>query len=238
VAWTEDVGTQPAPNWLPAVWHAMVQSTVGPSDSQVQVELLAFDAGRVLFRIREAKQEGHGHEYASTELGGDEVHRVIAAVGLGNPHDPQSAQGSKSPYAKLPPGALGADEASGLQLFAEAELAAKANKGDSIELPLILDAGKIPAAAKESRTMRRRGAACVTASGHTVIAMATTDSDEAAALALSRIGCTRAVALDRGSHRPTFLHRAGGGLPPLARYDESVLYAISRPMVPKAYRWK
>jgi hypothetical protein len=68
--------------------------------------------------------------------------------------------------------------------------------------------------------------------------MATTDSDEAAALALARVGCTRAVALDRGSHRPTFLHRSGGGMPPLARYDESVLYAISRPMIPKAYRWK
>ena len=77
----------------------------------------------------------------------------------------------------------------------------------------------------------------MTPSGHTVIAMATTDSDEAAALALARVGCSRAVALDRGSHRPTFLHRAGGGMPPLARYDESVLYAISRPMIPRAFRW-
>jgi hypothetical protein len=238
VTWTEDVGTQPAPTWLPAVWHAMVQSTVGPADSQVQVELLAFDAGRVLFRLREAKQEGHGHEFASTELGGEEAHRVIAAVGLGNPHEHESTQGPKSPYARLPPGALAADEATGLRLFSEAELASRADKADSIELPLILDGGKIPAPAKESRTMRRRGAACVTPSGHTVIAVATTDSDEATALALQRVGCTRAVALDRGTHRPMFLHRAGGGTPPLARYDESVLYAISRPMVPKAYRWK
>jgi len=261
VAWTEDVGTQPAPTWLPAVWHAMVQSAILSDDdarfaaepvgnmrrvgtTQVQVELLAFDAGRVLFRIREARPEGHGHEFASTELGGEDVHRVIAAVGLGNPHDPQSGQGPKSPYAKLPPGALSADEVTGLRLFSEAEIAsrkdaaAKADKLESIELPLILDGGKIPASAKESRTMRRRGAACVTPSGHTVIAMATTDSDEAAALALARVGCTRAVALDRGSHRPTFLHRAGGGMPPLARYDESVLYAISRPMIPRAYRWK
>jgi hypothetical protein len=251
VAWTEDVGTQPAPTWLPAVWHAMVTSTVGrstaggaaandlgPPDSQVQVELLAFDAGRVLFRIREARQEGHGHEYASTELGGEEAHRVIAAIGLGNPHDQQSAQGPKSPYSRLPPGALAADEATGLQLFSEAELASRAGKADSIDLPLILDGGKIPAPAREPRTMRRRGAACVTPTGHTVIAVATTDSDEATALALQRIGCTRAVALDRGTHRPIFLHRAGGGTPPLARYDESVLYAISRPMAPKAYRWK
>jgi hypothetical protein len=242
VAWTQDVGTQPAPTWLPAIWHAMVQSavheTVGPSESPVQVELLAFDAGRVLFRVREARQEGHGHEYVSTELGGDDVHRVIAAIGLGNPHDQQNAQGPKSPYAKLPPGALSADEATGLQLFSEAELAGRSDRSESVELPLILDGGKVPAPAKEPRTMRRRGATCVTPSGHTVIAMATTDSDEAAALALARVGCSRAVALDRGSHRSTFLHRAGGGMPPLARYDESVLYAISRPMIPRAYRWK
>jgi hypothetical protein len=237
VAWTEDVGTQPAPTWLPAVWHAMVQTNIGPADSQVQVELLAFDAGRVLFRIREARQEGHGHEYAITELGGEEAHRVIAAVGLGNPHE-QSTQGPKSPYARLPPGALLADEAMGLQFFSEAELASRPDKADAIDLPLILDGGKIPAPAREPRTMRRRGAACVTPSGQTVIAVATTDSDEATALALQRIGCTRAVALDRGTHRPIFLHRAGGGTPPLARYDESVLYAISRPMVPKVYRWK
>jgi hypothetical protein len=45
------------------------------------------------------------------------------------------------------------------------------------------------------------------------------------------------VSLDGGSHRPTFLHRAGAGTPPLAHYDESVLYAISKPMPPRAFRW-
>jgi hypothetical protein len=67
--------------------------------------------------------------------------------------------------------------------------------------------------------------------------MATSDSDEATALALLRVGCLRAAALDRGSHRSTFLHRAGAGSAPLARYDESVLYAVSHPMAPRTYRW-
>jgi hypothetical protein len=254
VAWTEDVGTQPAPPWLPAVWHAMVQAS--PSDdvakpsAPVQVELTAFDTSRVLFRIREARQEGH-HEFASTELGGDDVHRVVAAIGLGNPHEP-STQGPKSPYAKLPPGALAASEATGLELFSEAELAgrsdgakaakyeksAKPDRSETIDLPLILEGGKIPEPAKESRSMRRRGGACVAPSGFTIIAMATADSDEPVSDALARIGCTRAIALDRGTHRPGFLHRAGGSTPPVARYDESVLYVISRAMVPRAYRWK
>jgi hypothetical protein len=85
--------------------------------------------------------------------------------------------------------------------------------------------------------MRLRGAACVTRSGHAVLALATSNSDEATAVALSRVGCTRALSFDRGAHQPTFLHRAGAGSPPLARYGESVLYAIARAMVPRAYRW-
>ena len=91
--------------------------------------------------------------------------------------------------------------------------------------------------ARDARSMRRRGAVCVTPENLTVVAMATADNDEASALALQRIGCQRAASLDRGSHIATFLHRAGGGSPPLARYGETVLYAISRPLTPRAFRW-
>src|SRR5262249_44933552 len=91
--------------------------------------------------------------------------------------------------------------------------------------------------AKEARLMRLRGVVCVTPFGYIVVAIATSHSDEFAALVFSRAGCTRAVALDRGAHRPAFLHRAGAGSPPLGRYDESVLYAISLPRAPRAFRW-
>jgi hypothetical protein len=155
-------------------------------------------------------------------------------VGLGNLPEARDAV-ARAAFAKFPPGAISADEARGLTLFSEADAL---EKGDAlISLPLILDDNNLPPAAKESRAMRLRAALCVTPSGHAIIAMATSHSDEAAALALGRVGCARAVALDRGAHRPTFFHRAGAGSPPLARYDESVLYAISRPMAPRAYRW-
>ena len=90
-------------------------------------------------------------------------------------------------------------------------------------------------AAREQRAMRRRAAACLTPSGHAVIAMATSDSDEATALALLRVGCTRVAALDRGSHRSTFLHRAGR-VGSLAHYDESC--SMRQPsMAPRTFRW-
>jgi hypothetical protein len=57
-------------------------------------------------------------------------------------------------------------------------------------------------------------------------------------LALLKVGCKRVVELDRGSHHPAFVHRAGGSTPPLRRYEGSVLYAIGRPMLPHAFRWK
>jgi hypothetical protein len=244
VGWTEDVGTSPAPAWIPAVWHAMVKTPGSAPESTVQVELTAFETARVLFRIRTAKvarMEGSKREYASGELGEEDVHRVIAAVGLGNPNDARGAENIRTVFNQFPIGTLTADEARGLTVWADGAAQAKGDaKGDGeagLELPIILEGAKVPEAAKEVRLMRPRGAVCVTPSGYTVVATATSNSDEPAALALAKAGCSRAVALDRGAHRPAFLHRAGAGSPPLARYDESVLYAITRPMAPRAFRW-
>jgi hypothetical protein len=238
VGWTEDVGTSPGPSWLPAVWHTMVKTPRSSSDSTVQVEMTAFDAGRVLWRVQVARPvEGQRHEYASQDLGEPDARRVMAAVGLGNPRDSRGSDNVRTAFAKLPLTALSADDIRGLVLEPEREGAGSSDPSGKMMLPLILNDGKIPDVAKESHSMRLRGAACVAPSGHAVVALATSDSDEPAAIALARVGCTRAVSLDRGAHRPTFLHRAGGGSPPLARYDESVLYAIARPMAPRAYRW-
>jgi hypothetical protein len=237
VGWVEDVGTQPAPAWLPAVWRTLVQvSPSSPGAGAVQVELLAFDAGRVTWRLRTARREWQKREFVSTELGHEDSHRVMAAVGLGNPQDPREAQNTRISFPRFPTGALVGDEAHGLALFSEDEIG-NGDGSEAIVLPFIVEAGKIVPAAREQHAMRRRAATCLTPSGHAVIAVATSDSDEAAALALQRAGCTRAAALDRGSHRSTFLHRAGAGSAPQARYDESVLYAVSRPMAPRTYRW-
>jgi hypothetical protein len=160
----------------------------------------------------------------------------MAAVGLGNPQDPREAQNTKLSFPHFPTGLLVADEPHSLALFSEQELG-NGDGSEAIVLPFILENGKVVPAAREQHAMRRRAATCLTPSGHAVVATATSDSDEVMALALQRVGCTRVAALDRGSHRSTFLHRAGAGSAPLARYDESVLYAVSRPMAPRTYRW-
>ncbi|HEY3595867.1 MAG TPA: hypothetical protein VGL13_18410, partial [Polyangiaceae bacterium] len=228
LTWKEDIGSQPAPTWVPAVWSAVAAvSSLRPDAPVTQVEVTAFDAARVRFRLRAARREGAQHEWVSGELGRDDAHRVIAALGLGNSLEPRNAP-PRPGTARLVAG-----EEEGLALTKSAAGAGE----ESAELPLVIEDGKILASAMEPRAMRRRGAGCVTGSGHAVFAMATADSDEPNALALMRVGCTRAVALDRGSHQPTFLHRTGAGASPLGRYGESVLYALGQPLAPRTFRW-
>jgi hypothetical protein len=71
-----------------------------------------------------------------------------------------------------------------------------------------------------------------------IIAEARHDSSDPLAMALLKVGCERVVELDRGSHHPAFSHRAGTPTPPMNNYETSVLFALGRPMLPRAFRWK
>ena len=85
--------------------------------------------------------------------------------------------------------------------------------------------------------MRKRGAICVSADGHAWIAQATASIDEPLVQALVKLGCDTIASLDRGGHDPCFVARAGSPTPPLDRYEQAVLYMLSRVMTPGAYRW-
>jgi hypothetical protein len=145
---------------------------------------------------------------------------------------------------------LVADEGGRLSIAKATEGTSVAPHADMAELPLLLfDSASLPsppAGAAEDRM-----ALGTTPSGRVLLARGRFTSDAPLAEALERAGCTRAVALDRGSH-DTFLHRAGkpersegsGGTPgagrgdaPRARYDDTVLYAVATPMKPRAFRF-
>jgi hypothetical protein len=83
-----------------------------------------------------------------------------------------------------------------------------------------------------------RAALGVTRAGRVVVALARHDSSDPLASALVRAGCERVVELDRGSHHPSFLHRVGTSTPPMDGYEATALYALARPMIPRAFRWK
>jgi hypothetical protein len=249
IVWNPDVGTQPAPAWLPAVWHGMVQ-VGGGDNAPLQVELWAFDPERIEWRVRTAVKkvrglaasdtggDGRDGELVSAELQADDANRVMAAIGLGNPpghKDARTVEAKGVIAIRAANGRIIVGDDGTLKVGEEAD--ARPGEHAAVPVPLVIDGGKIVAAACERRSMRRRGAVCIAPSGLGLVAMATASSDEPAGQALVRAGCSCAVSLDGGSHRPTFFHRSGAGSPPLARYDESVLYAISRPMPPRAFRW-
>jgi hypothetical protein len=56
--------------------------------------------------------------------------------------------------------------------------------------------------------------------------------------ALERAGCTDAVLLDRGAGDAGHLFRAGTDAPPRSRYEETTLYAMGVPLLPRGFRFE
>lgn len=230
--------TQPPPAWLPGVYGGTLK--VGNLD----VEITSVEPGRAEWRVRAGTNEPSMAEGAKKkhELSGDERHHVIAAVNLGHTTEVTryglafagaAALDLRSAYATL---VLAPGRAP--RLLPPGRQPEIAKDEDAVQLPLLAEDGKLTAYAMSHGPMRQRGALCVSRSGRVLVAQARHDSSDSLAAALVRTGCKRVVELDRGSQHPAFVHRAGSPTPPLASYETSVLYALGRPMVPRAFRWK
>ena len=238
VSWTVDNGTQATPAWLPGVYASQV--TLG----SVQVDLTSFEPGHVEFRYRAGSREPVSSSAPGLKTSLDDAtgHRVIAAIGLGHTTDSTRygfAFAAASPIALRPgyatlvlsPSAPARIEAPGTSPTLGAD-------DEAVQLPLLVEDGKLEPRARERGDMRRRAALCITPTERLIVASATHDTSDTLAAALMRVGCTRIVELDRGSHHPAFLQRAGTATPPVASYETSVLYALGRPMQALAFRWK
>jgi len=238
LTWAVDGGTQPPPSFLPGVYSS--QLTLG----SVQVELLSFEPGHVEFQFRAGSREPVSASAPGLKNSLDDAteHRVLAAIGLG--HTTESTRygfafGSEATlplrtgYATvvLSPSATPRIEAPGVTPTLSAN-------EEAVQLPLLVENGKLEPRARERGDMRHRAALCVAPSERLIVASATHDTSDTLAAALLRVGCTRVVELDRGSHHPAFLQRAGTPTPPLASHETSVLYALGRPMQALAFRWK
>jgi hypothetical protein len=237
IDWLPDGGAQPPPAWMSGIFGAKL--AIG----SVDVQLTRFEKGHVAFRVRSGAREPGAWGAAGVKLSLDEqeTHEVMAAVGLG--HTTDSTRYGLS-FAGAAPIQLHRAYAT-LIVSAHGELrlsvngaAALAEDDDAAQLPLLAKDGSVEPRARERGDLRQRGALCVAPDGATLVAVARHDSSDALASALLRAGCADVVELDRGSHHPAFVHRAGGTTPPMASYDTSVLYALGRPMLPRAFRWK
>jgi hypothetical protein len=227
-----DGGKQPHPAWLPAVY------SIPSVHLGAQVSVSAFAPDRFTFRLRAGTREvsPRGAAPLPSALAPDEQARVLAVIGVGTGR-------RRGPRGLAVAGAVGLRfRGEGGLLLARGDRVEIRAAGDpalgpemdATELPLTADDGKLRPEAREIGSMRKRGAACLLDDGTLLVATTTFDSDEATTEALLDLGCLRVIALDRGTHRSAFVHRAGSEAPPEGSYEETSLFAVERPMPGRA----
>jgi hypothetical protein len=233
-AWAPDGGDQPPPRWLPGLWATRMIGAQGA------VDILDVEAGRATWRIRAGAKDA---VLASPlrEISGVEANHVLLSLGIGVAPERRPlglATGGRLAVAIVDGpewGLLIVDESGGL-VIERADRAPELGAHDDLaELPIALWDGK--RATDSMGAVVARAAIGITPSGRVVVARGTFASSAPLADALAAAGCTRALSLDRGQRFTARLDRAGTIDPPRARYDESVLYAVSMPLRPRAFRF-
>lgn len=236
--WKPDPGTQPPPSFRPGVFSVTVQAGGLP------VEVVAFDSERVDWTVRAGTGEPTLPDAPPLllELDGPEKSAAVAAVGLGHTVSRVGAGLSFGADVSLP---LRANYATlvmrpgePLKVAAPGESLSLTAGDEAVQLPVLAEAGELTHLGQQAGDQRQRGALCVTPEGWVMTARARHDSSAPLAKVLVDLGCSRVVELDRGSHHPAFLHRTGTATPPTGGYETTVLYAVGRPMLPRAFRWK
>jgi hypothetical protein len=232
--WAADGGTQPPPGWLPALWHSRLEVPEGSLD------LVDIEPGRAAWRLRAGAKEA---VLASPlrEITGDEAQSVLLSVGMGIAPERRSlGLATDGRLAVAVRGGAGAgvlllDNAGRLDIERADEVPPLGVHDDLVELPILIWDGR----ASESQVgpLAMRAAIGVAPGGRVIVARGTFSSAAPLAEGLARAGCTRALSLDRGVQATGFLDRSGTASPPRGKYVETTLYAIGRPLSPRAFRF-
>ena len=244
-AWEPDPGVQPAPAWMAGLWHATAANGV---------DVLEIEPARASFRVRAGTGEPDAKTGATRahELADDDAHRVLFALTLGV-SDAKRLRGLATDGRVALPmssaehsAALVASEDGQLTIAGARELASVPAHVDAVELPLLIDDGKVLASSHAGS--RARAALGLTTAGRVYVARIMSAGVgagagagagvEAMAEMLKRAGCARAVLLDRGAGVHGSVFRAGTATPPRSRYEETTLYAMGKPLLPRGFRFE
>jgi hypothetical protein len=231
VTFTPDGGTQPPPSWAPGIFSA--ETTMGG----LAVRLVSFERGHFDYRLRAGPREigARGEPWAGAFAEADAT-RALAALELGHATAANRyglVLGASVPLPVKPAFAtLVIGEGTAARILLPGETVTLASGEQAVQLPLLADDRDVTERARERGAARARAALGVVDGGRIVVAFATHDSSDPLAVALRNAGCRRVVELDRGSHHPAFLHRAGTPAPPRTDYESTTLWALSRDMRP------
>jgi hypothetical protein len=222
--WRPSDGQQPEGS--PGIFESTVKL------GTLQVRLVAFDAGRLSWRLRAGQREPTvaGQRPAKYQLDPSEHGRALIALNLGHAtvgtDYGMAFQGMSSLPLRGDRATLIVPEQGELSLLRPAETIELRRSDAAVQLPLLIDRGTITASASSRGSRLLRAGLCVLSDGRVLLALATNDSSDVLALALQQQGCVDAVQLDRGSHHGAFLHRLGTAEVPLAEYQTSVLFGL------------
>jgi len=243
--WEPDPGVQPAPPWMAGLWRQVTGS----------VELFDVEPGRASFRVRAGTKEPDAKTGAARahELADDDAHRVLFALTLGVAEAKRSRGLVTDGRVALPiSGGAGehgallvASEDGALSIVSARELGTVPPHTDAVELPLLMEEGKLVAGAGggaggHGGRGSARAALGLAPSGRVFVAKSSGGGAGAEALAeaLKRAGCTKAVLLERGAGTSGVMFRAGTATPPRSRYEETVLYGMGKPLLPRGFRFE
>ncbi len=232
--WEPDPGVQPAPAWMAGLWRASVAG----------VDVLEIEPGRASFRVRAGTKEPDAKTGATRahELADEDAHRVLFALTLGvaearHPRGLVTDGRIALPMSLLERSAqLVAAEDGRLRIVTAKEAESIPAHSDAVDLPLLIDDAKVlPAAHGQAHS---RAALGTTADGRVLVARGLAGSADGLGEVLRRAGCVRAVLLDRGAGTHGSLFRAGTEMPPRSRYEDTVLYAMAKPLRPRGFRFE
>jgi hypothetical protein len=232
-AWQPAPGAQPLPAWITGIFRTSIAL------GGLTMELFSFENGRFEWQLRPGRREpgargevwagvlpegARERALATLELGHTTVTpRLGLALGTTTPITLKDAFATLVLAPTEPP-----------RILAPGETAKLRPDEQAVQLPLLADARGINERARERGALRMRSALGVTRSGRVLIGLLQHDSSDPLVVALRSAGAERVVELDRGSHHPAFVHRAGTENPPGESYESTTLWVLGRPMVPGA----
>ncbi|MFW5741492.1 MAG: hypothetical protein ACOC1F_14145, partial [Myxococcota bacterium] len=231
IAWAPDEGTQPPPQWAPAVYRGELK--LGPGT----VDVRAFSPKRTGFRLRAGSSGGHPDELS--RLGPTLAGRVLGALVTGGADNHLALRVSGHALGTPSSGArLYVDTTERLRVVGPSQHGSIPEDADWMELPLLAAGAKVAPDTRDVGDSRFRTAVCSTQDGTVWLARAQARSYAPLVETLQRAGCEVVASLDRGTERPSKLYRVGTGDAPVDRYDVPVVYVLGAPLAPGAFRWR
>lgn len=237
VEWQPAPGRGPEPQSIPGILTGQLNV------AGINIEIDRVAASRLDFAIEagSAEASGQGDADGSVPLGLDDQQaaRTLIAWGLG--HRTRGRRtGLSSGMKVIVPltrsfASLVLEKGAQPRLLPPAEPLTEAEGQTVVQLPLLAREGELLPIAQELGGHRTRSALCLDDDGNFYAGRIEHDTTAPLVQALLDQGCSLVAEMDRGSHPPPLVERAGTDSPPHKGYEQTLLYGLERALEPRTW---